>query len=125
MPAVTIAVGAVLVVLGLAGFYGTGATHYTALIPAGFGLAFLALGLLALKGALRMFAMHVAAMLGLLGSAFTVKGLWSLPALLSGGAVDRPGAVIAKSVMAVVCAVYFILCVTSFVTARLRRRRAG
>jgi hypothetical protein len=125
MPAVTIAVGAALVVLGLAGFYGTGATHPTALIPAGFGLAFLALGLLALKGALRMFAMHAAAMLGLLGFAFTVKGLWSLPALLSGGAVDRPGAVIAKSVMAILCAVYFILCVMSFVAARLRRRRAG
>ena len=59
-------------VLGLAGFYGTGATHYTALIPAGFGALFLVLGLLALKASLRKHAMHVAAMLGLLGCAFTL-----------------------------------------------------
>jgi hypothetical protein len=122
MPIVTIVVGVALVALGLVGYFGTGATHPTALIPAGFGLLFLALGLLALKAPLRKHVMHAAAMLGLLGCAFTVKGLGSLPALLSGGAVDRPGAVIAKSVMAVLCGVYFVLCVASFVAARLRRR---
>jgi hypothetical protein len=122
MPVVTIVLGMALVVLGLAGFYGTGATHYTALIPAGFGSLFLVLGLLALKASLRKHAMHVATMLGLLGCAFTLRGLLSLPALLSGGAVDRPGAVISKSVMAVLCGVYFILCGVSFVAARLRRK---
>ena len=122
MPVLTIVLGMALVVLGLAGFYGTGATHYTALIPAGFGAVFLVLGLLAFKASLRKHAMHVAAMLGLLGFAFTLRGLLSLPALLSGGAVDRPAAVISKSVMAVLCGVYFILCGVSFVAARLRRR---
>ena len=67
--------------------------------------------------------MHVTAMLGLLGFAFTVTGLVSLPAILSGGVVERPEAVIAKSVMAILCGVYFALCVRSFVAARLRRRR--
>jgi hypothetical protein len=122
MPIVTIVVGVALVALGLVGFYGTGATHYTALIPAGFGAVFFLLGLVALKASLRKHVMHAAAILGLLGCAFTVKGLGSLPALLAGGAVERPGAVIAKSAMAVLCGVYFVLCVASFVAARLRRR---
>ena len=122
MPRVTIVVGVSLVVLGLGGFFGTGATHYTALIPAGFGSLFLVLGLLACKDSLRKHAMHVPSMLGLLGFVFTVRGLLSLAALLAGGAVARPAAVISKSAMAVVCGVYFLLCVMSFVAARLRRR---
>ena len=54
MPIVTIVVGVALVVLGLAGFFGTGAAHNTALIPAGFGAVFFLLGVLvAIKRALR------------------------------------------------------------------------
>ena len=67
MPIVTIVVGVALVALGLVGFYGTGATHYTALIPAGFGAVFFLLGLVALKASLRKHVMHAAAILGLLG----------------------------------------------------------
>src|SRR5438034_230558 len=59
--------GILLIVLGLGGFFGTGAEHGTALIPAYFGTALLILGLLALKDSLRKHAMHVAAMVGLLG----------------------------------------------------------
>jgi membrane-bound ClpP family serine protease len=119
----TIVLGMALIVLGLVGFYATGATHYTALIPAGFGVVFFLSGLVALKQSLRKHAMHVTSMLGLLGFAFTVPGLLRLPALLSGGAVERPGAMVSKSVMAILCGAYFILCVMSFVAARLRRRR--
>jgi hypothetical protein len=124
MPTLTIVMGMALIVLGLAGFYGTGATHYTALIPAGFGAVFILFGLVARKQSLRRHAMHVTSMLGLLGVAFTVRGLLSLPTLLCGGAVERPGAVVSKSIMAILCGVYFILCLTSFVAARLRRRRS-
>jgi len=38
MPSVTIALGVVLIILGLAGYFLTGAVSVTALIPAFFGL---------------------------------------------------------------------------------------
>ena len=39
MAKVTIVFGVLLIILGLVGFYGTGAIHHTALIPTWFGLA--------------------------------------------------------------------------------------
>src|SRR5256885_2123838 len=74
MPFLAILFGAILIGLGLQGFYdfgdllGVEKGHNTALIPAGVGAALVLLGLIALGGLnAQKHAMHLAAMVGLVG----------------------------------------------------------
>lgn len=126
MARVSIGFGVVLICLGLGAFLQSRAG--TSLIPAGFGAALLAMGLLALRESWRMHAMHAAAVLGLVGFLFpAIMGLPKLPALLAEGRVMRADgsdatlAVIVQLSMAVLCLVFLGLCIHSFVQARRRR----
>ena len=69
MAKVTIVFGVLLVILGLVGFYGTGAIHHTALIPTWFGLALGVCGFLAISPSekRRKIFMHINVTIGLLG----------------------------------------------------------
>jgi len=107
----------------LGGYFGSDRVSLTALIPAAFGLLLVIFGALARDEKRRKMAMHIAVTIGLLGFLGTVSGLLQLPTLLSGGVVERPGAVVSKSIMAVLMAIYVGMCVKSFIDAR--RRRAG
>ena len=62
-------------------------------------------------------------MVGLVGFLGTITGLLKLFTMLTGGEVQRPTAVVAQSIMAVLMLIYVGLCVKSFIDAR--RRRAG
>ncbi len=115
MAKITIGLGFVLIVLGLGSYFGTGRESFTALIPAFFGLPLALLGVAALKDHTWKHAMHVAAVIGLLGFAGTVKGLMKLPVLLTGGELDRPAAVAVQAAMAIVCFVFVLLSVWSFI----------
>jgi hypothetical protein len=119
----TIGFGAALIVLGLAGYFATDMVSPTALIPAAFGLMLVIFGALARDEKRRKMAMHIAVVVGLLGFLGNIPPLLKLPTLLSGGDVALPKAVIARSIMAVLMAIYVALCVNSFIEAR--RRRAG
>lgn len=123
MAKITIALGAVLTLLGLFGYFGLGSGSWTALIPAFFGVPFLVLGALALKEDLRRHAMHGAALLGVLGLLGTFRGLMSFFRMLGGAEVARPDAVRIQALMAALLIVFVVLCVNSFVQAR--RNRAG
>lgn len=125
MPTVSIAFGAALIALGLWGYFGTGTTSLTALIPAVFGLVLAACGASARNEKNLKMAMHIAAMVGLLGFLGTVPGLLKLPALLGGEAVARPQAVISQSIMAGLMLVFVVLCVKSFVDVRRARKAAA
>ncbi|WP_434043511.1 hypothetical protein [Sorangium cellulosum] len=116
MSNVTLGYGALLTALGVGSFAATSAP--TALIPAGFGVVAIGLGLVARQEKYRMHAMHASALLGVLGVLGSARGLSKLPALLSGGDVERPAAVIAQSLMAVLSAGFVVVCVRSFVAAR-------
>jgi hypothetical protein len=118
----TIAFGVVLIVLGVAGYIGSGGASFTALIPAIFGVLLAGLGALARNEAMRKHAMHGAVLIGLLGFLGSARGLLQLPALISGGDVARPTAVIAQSVMAILMLLFVVLCVRSFISARAARR---
>ena len=118
MAKITIGLGLVLIALGLGSYFGTGQASVTALIPAFFGLPLLLLGLAALKERMRKTAMHIAVAVGLLGFAGTVSGLMKLPVLLTGGELERPAAVGVQAAMAIVCFVFVLLCVWSFIKAR-------
>lgn len=101
-------VGVILMVVGVGGYLYSGMASPTALIPAAFGMVISMLGYYGRHEHTSKTAMYVAlgvAVAGVLGS---VRGLLALPTLLSGGAVDRPTAVVSQSIMAVVLIWYLI-----------------
>jgi uncharacterized membrane protein len=62
--------------------------------------------------------MHGSAVLTLLGFAGTVGGLVKFFKMLGGAEMERPAAVIVQAIMAVLCLVFLILAVKSFIDAR-------
>ena len=121
MPLLTCLYGTLLIVLGIVAYAVTGAVSVTALIPAFVGVPVLLCGLLAHRESLRKHVMHAASALTLLAVLGTIPGLIKLPALLTGGDVERPAAVITQSIMGGLSALFFALCLASFVRARIGR----
>lgn len=121
MPRITVGFGGLLIVVGLAAYFGAGRTSITAMIPAFFGVPILLLGVLAFRDGMRKHAMHGAAGLALLGLLGSIGGLPKLFALLSGGAVARPTAAVVQSIMAVLCVAFLALAIRSFIAARRER----
>jgi hypothetical protein len=114
----TIVIGVVLIALGVIGYIATDMVSPTALIPAVFGLVLLVLGFYGGNDRTRKTAMHIAMGIALVGVLGTSRGLLQLPAALSGGDVERPAAVIAQGLMAILLIVYLALGIRSFVNAR-------
>jgi fucose 4-O-acetylase-like acetyltransferase len=127
MAKMTIFFGVVLIVLGVWGFVATGSAHPTALIPTWTGLS------LAVSGALartedakqRMLWMHVAVTVGLLG--FLGAGSRAIVELVKaqGKTLEYPVAVADQAAMAVICLVFVLLCVRSFIAVRRTRNNAA
>jgi len=120
----TLTFGAIEILLGLVAFLGTGRAHFTALIPAAFGLLLVVAGLVARKDSLRKHAMHGAAMVGLLGAAGTFSSILKINSLLSGTA-ERPVAVITQQIFFVLSVTFLVLCVRSFIAAKKARQAAA
>ena len=118
MPKLAIALGLVLVVLGVAVYFASGQASLTALIPLPFGAAMALLGAVARRPAYTKHAMHAAAVVALAGLLGSVDALPDLVRMLLGAAVERPLAVGAKSVMAADLGVFLAYCVRSFRQAR-------
>lgn len=97
-----------------------GTRSMTALIPVPIGLLILGAGLAARHPARRKAAMHVAAAFGLLGLLGSLMGARNWGALLSGNiaSLDRPLAAAEQLLMFLICGVFLILCVRSFIAAR-------
>jgi O-antigen/teichoic acid export membrane protein len=124
MPSTTIVCGVLLILIGLVG-YGYGMTDGhgspTALIPAVLGLILAILGFAAKsKENLRKHIMHGAVVVGLLGFLGTAGSFLQIPAFLNGTA-GRPAAVVAQLATALVCLMFVVLCVKSFIDARRNR----
>ena len=121
MAKVTLVFAGLLIALGLAGFFGTGSQHPTALIPTWFGVALAVFGFLAMspnEGRRKLF-MHINVTIGLLGfigaGARAVQGY--VHASSSGVAPDKI-ALASQITMAGLCLIYMVLCVNSFISAR-------
>lgn len=126
----TVVFGLLLAILGAWGFFGTGMTHYTALIPAAVGVALVSLGVAARREGFRKHAMHAAAavaLLGFLGSAFMIAR--KVPQLVTEGRLTHADgssatdSFLANCAMAALCGAFVGLCVKSFIDARRRRRK--
>lgn len=119
MPLITVIFAVLMILLGIIGYVASGAESATALIPTLFGLILLILGILGYKPHLRKRVMHAAALLGLIGFIATISASADLVTVLTGGEVARAGAVISKSIMSIISLAYFIVCLLSFVMARV------
>lgn len=117
MPSTSIACGALLILVGIIGYiYGlmNNSASVTALIPAFFGIVLVILGFLAqTKESLRKHLMHGAVLIALIGFLLTA---WRLLSKLS--SLTLSAAVISQIAMALICLVFVILCVKSFINAR-------
>jgi uncharacterized membrane protein len=121
MPRLSILFGFLLTLLGLGVWLATGADHITSLIPAFFGLPLILAGLAGLNDAWRKHAMHLAAAIALLGVLGALGRPFAKLASGEGLAVGLP--LMSQLAMALLCGLFLVLAVKSFVDAR--RRRAG
>lgn len=124
MPQFTIFTGIALVLVGVVGYFATGMVSVTALIPSFFGVVMAGLGTMAKNPARLKLAMHLAALLGVLGLAGSAKGVPAVFQMLSGIEVALPAAQIARTAMFIICLVFVIACVRSFIAARKARQTA-
>jgi uncharacterized membrane protein (UPF0136 family) len=124
MARVAILFGILLIVLGLVGYLapttfgvvGPEGTSPTALIPAAFGAVLLVCGVWAEAAPRsRKHVMHMAAAVGLLGA------LGGIMPLQRKGLDPSQSSVVAGLLMIGLCAIFVILCVRSFVLARIAR----
>lgn len=117
MPNTAIWFGRLLLLLGIAGYaYGIygGNQSFTALIPAAFGLVLMICGHVSLaKENLRKMMMHIAVLFGLLGFIAALGGIFrkGVPQEIGPG-------VVSGSLMAVICLIFVLLSIRSFIAAR-------
>jgi hypothetical protein len=118
MPRTAILFGVLLIALALGDYYGKNELAWTVVIPALTGLAILGLGVAALiKRVWRSNAMHAAVIVGLVGFVATVHALYKL-----GSVILQDAPLLAESTMALLCGMFVILSVKSFLAARLGRK---
>lgn len=124
MAKVTLVFAVLLIVLGLVGYFGTGAQHVTALIPAWFGVALGFGGLLAISPSesRRKLFMHINVTIGLLGFiGGAVEAIRGYVHATNAGHQPDMIALASKATMTGLLLIYVILCVRSFIAARRAR----
>ena len=119
MPRLAILFGVLLILVGIGGYTLGGENKSpTALIPAFVGLLLAVCGAIGLTGpGARKHAMHAAAAIGLLG--FLAAAGRLLSSLMRGN-IPPALTISALALMAVLCGLFVVLCVGSFVSARRR-----
>jgi hypothetical protein len=119
MPKLSINIGIILIILGMVFYIISGGVSITALIPAFFGVAFGGLGILAKRSeSMRKHAMHAALLLAILGLGGSFGGLTAMIGALGGTTPERPQAAISQSIMAVLCIIFLVAGIKSFIDAR-------
>ena len=121
MAKISITFSIILIILGLISYFGISSESITALIPTFLGIPVLILGLLGLNEKYLKHAMHGAAVLMLLGFGGTVGGLIKFFRMLGGEVFERPSAITIQAIMALICLVFLILAIKSFIDARRKR----
>lgn len=124
MAKLSIAYGIIFILMGLYSYFGISSESITALIPAFFGVPMLIFGWLGLNEKYLKHAMHGAAVLTLLGFAGTVGGLIKFFKMLGGAEMERPAAVTVQAIMAILCLIFLVFAVKSFIDARKNRMKS-
>ena len=123
MAKLTIGFGILLILLGIFGFVATGSAHPTALIPAFIGLFFVLFGVMANtdNSKKRMLWMHISVTVALLAFIGTIPADIDTIRLSRGVVFPHPVAVLEKGAMSLLCLLYVLLCIRSFILARRTR----
>jgi len=121
MVKIAIIFGIILIILGLYSYFGISGESITALIPTFLGIPVLVLGWMAINEKYLKHAMHGAAVLMLLGFAGTVGGLIKFFRMLGGELFERPSAITIQAIMAVLCLIFLIFAIKSFIDARKKK----
>ena len=123
MPRLTIVLGVLLILIAIAGFVATGSSHPTALIPGGIGILFCIFGAIALSPdpKRRMLWMHIAVTVALLLFLGTIKSDINVMQLAKGATFPHPVAIEEKAAMSLLCLLYVLLAMRSFINARRTR----
>lgn len=121
MAKVSVFFGALLIILGIVAFWGTGSVHPTALIPMYFGLPLVVFGYLAkspIESRRKLF-MHINVTIGLLGFLGAVgSAIHAWGHARSLGVDPDMKAIAAQLTMAGLLFIYVNMCVRSFIAAR-------
>lgn len=127
MPKLSINIGILLIILGAISYVATSAVSITALIPAFFGVVFGGLGMLAKRSeSMRKHAMHAALLLALLGLGGSFGGLIAILNLIfTGTTPERLNAAIGQALMALLCIVFIVAGIKSFIDARKERSQVS
>jgi hypothetical protein len=126
VPRIAMFFGVLLTVLGIGLYAMSDADHKspTALIPCGFGLALVLLGQLGqASDQARKHTMHAAAVIGLVG---LVAGIVLTIIDLNKRGTETPPlelAMYGKAAFGIICGVFLVLCVKSFIDARKARKQ--
>jgi len=118
MAKISIAFSIILIVLGLVSYFGISNESITALIPTFLGVPVLILGFLSLSEKYLKHSMHAAAVLMLLGFGGTIGGLIKFFRMIAGETFERPSAIVVQAIMALLCLIFLVLAVKSFIDAR-------
>lgn len=123
MAKLTIAFGTLLILLGILGYVGTGSMHPTALIPSVLGVFFIFFGIMANTedAKKRKLWMHISVTVALVGFLSMIPADYDVMRLARGAYFTYPAAVEEKSVMSILCLIYVLFCVRSFIAARRSR----
>jgi uncharacterized membrane protein YeaQ/YmgE (transglycosylase-associated protein family) len=122
MPFLSVIFGAALIALGLWGYLTGESKSVTALIPAFFGAVLVLAGFVAMVERFLKHAMHLAALVGLVGCALAAWR-FALKAAEKLDLNDRKTASLGG--MTILCGLFVVLCIGSFIQARRRRRAAA
>jgi hypothetical protein len=124
MAKLTIVFGVLLILLAITGFVTTGSAHPTALIPGGFGLLFVLFGVMAntADSKKRMLWMHISVTLALLAFLSTIPADIDSFRLSRGVEFPHPAAILEKAAMSLLCLIYVLFCIRSFINARVIRQ---
>ncbi|GJQ27648.1 MAG: hypothetical protein HBSAPP02_26800 [Phycisphaerae bacterium] len=127
MQRLTVLVGIILVAIGAASYFGAAPTRGNPLAIAGTGSVLIACGWAAMNERVRMHAMHGAVLAGLIGMVVGIVGVLQGDAVVDSAGAATPSGTNRwpASVTALVCGVYVVLCVRSFVMARRARAMQG
>ena len=109
----TILFGLLLLAIGLGDYYFADVKQPMVLIPAVLGIAIFVCGAVAMQGAMRMLAIHVAALIGVIGFVGPLVTLFEDTA--------NTAAVLAKGLTSALCLMFVLRCVNSFLEVRRAR----
>lgn len=122
MPRVAMLFGVIFIILGLVAYFGISSESITALIPAFLGLPMLILGWIAQNEKYLKHAMHGAAVFALLGFGGTVGGLIKFFRMIGGEQFERGSAITVQAIMALLCLIFLVFAIRSFIDARIKTK---